>query len=81
MKDGGVIQTRTIPKEIQDLLASGGCAVTGITSYNIVSSLMEKAVDNNGKPKFSETETQFVSIITALGIAMASYGIIKKLVE
>ena len=81
LKKGGSIQTRTIPKEVQNMLATAGTATVGILAYNVIGSMLEKSVDENGKPKFTDGEVEFISIITALGIAMAGYGAIKALMQ
>lgn len=80
-KDGGVIQSRMIPKEMQDILVTAGVATVGILSFNLVNKALLKAVDENGKPKFSEGEVAFISTVTALAIAMTGFGIVKSLVN
>ena len=81
LKKGGSIQARTIPKEVQNMLATAGTATVGILAYNVIGSMLKKSVDENGKPKFTDGEVEFISIITALGIAMAGYGAIKALMQ
>jgi len=79
LKDGGTIQARFIPKEVEQLLYGAGMTVTGILLYNLVSNAMAKATDENGKLKFSGSEVEFVSIITAVAAALAGFGVIKAL--
>ena len=81
LESGGSIQTRAIPKEIQDMLTAGGVAVVGIGAYSIVGNMLEKAVDENGKPKFTDGEVTFISVMVGVAIAMGGYGLFKKLTE
>jgi len=80
-ENGGVIQTRAIPKEIADMLTAGGVAIVGIGAYSLVGNMLEKAVDENGKPKFTDGEVTFISVMVGVAIAMGSYGVFKKLTE
>ena len=79
LKEGGTIQTRFIPKEVEQLLYGAGMTVTGILLYNLVANVMAKATDENGKLKFSNGEVEFVSVITAVAAALAGFGVIKAL--
>jgi hypothetical protein len=77
---GGSIQTRTIPKEVENLLLAAGTTTVGILSYNIISNLLEKEVDN-GIPKYNQGEVQFISLVTSLAIAMVGFGMMKSLTD
>lgn len=76
---GGQIQARTIPLELQELLTAAGVATTGILAYTVIGKYLEKTLDKDGNPKFSEAEIQIISIISSLAIAMAGFGVIKAL--
>ena len=78
-KDGGALQARTIPKEIQDLLIAGGVSTAGIFTYSLVNKALERQVDENGKPKFTHAEIEFISIVTGVAIAVAGFGLVKAL--
>lgn len=80
-KQGGAIQARTIPLEIQNLLTAAGVSVAGILGYSLISNALEKQVDKDKNPKFTDNEIEFVSIITALAIALSGYGLIKALTK
>lgn len=80
-KEGGTIQARMIPKEMEDILIAAGVATTGILSFNLISKALSNAVDENGKAKFSDGEVAFISTVSALAIAMAGFGIVKSLVK
>lgn len=75
---GGSIQTRTIPKDVENLLIAAGTTTVGIVSYNIISNLLEKEEDN-GIPRFKQGEVQFISLVTSLAIAMVGFGMLKSL--
>lgn len=76
---GEVMQTRMIPLEIQDLLEKAGVAVVGILCYNLIGSAMERAVNGEGKPKFTNTEIEVVSVLVAVSLSLTGYGIVKSL--
>lgn len=80
-QSGGQLQTRTIPLEVQEMLTAAGVATVGILGYNVIGKLMTDAKDKDGKPMFSDAEVDFISIILAVGLSMAGYGVIKSLMR
>ena len=80
-KEGGTIQARSIPKELEDMLIAGGVGLVGILSYNIVVDQLRKARNEEGKPKFTENEITFIGTMIGVAIAMGGYGIFKALVS
>jgi len=81
IEKSGTMQARTMPLELQNMLTAAGVATVGILSYNLVNTALADAKKEDGTMRFSHNETQFISIITALGIAMAGYGLIKTLLD
>lgn len=78
-KKGGGIQARAIPKEIENILIASGTLVVGISVYNLVGMSLDNAVDNEGKPKYTANEIESLSIICAIVVGVAGYGILKHL--
>jgi hypothetical protein len=81
LKKGGQLQTRTMPLELQNLLLTAGVTTVGILSYNVVGNALANAVDKDGKFKFTNGEVEFISIITAVAIALAGFGMVKSLIN
>jgi hypothetical protein len=81
LKEGGQLQTRTMPLELQNLLLTAGVTTVGILSYNLVGNAVAKVVDKDGKFRFSNGEVEFISIITAVAIALAGFGMVKSLIN
>jgi len=75
--EGGQIQARIIPKEIQEMLTAAGVAVGGILCYNLIGKALEKQVNTEGKPVFTQGEVELISIVTTVAIAMAGIGALK----
>lgn len=75
--DGGQIQARIIPKEIQEMLTAAGVVTGGILCYNVIGKILSKQVNTEGKPTFTEGEVELISIVTSVAIAMAGLGALK----
>lgn len=78
---GGSIQTRTIPKELQEILIGAGVATIGIGTYSLLNKTLATVVDEDGNSKFTSGEIEFISIASALTIALAGHGLIRALIK
>ena len=79
--EGGQIQARIIPKEIQEMLVTAGVVTGGILCYNVIGKILSKQVNTEGKPMFTEGEVELISIVTSVAIAMAGFGALKHLTK
>ena len=79
--EGGQIQARIIPKEIQEMLTAAGVVTGGILCYNVIGKILSKQVNTEGKPMFTEGEVELISIVTSVAIAMAGFGALKHLTK
>ena len=52
-----------------------------VLSFSLISKALQDAVDEKGKPKFSDSEIAFIGTISALAIAMAGFGVVKSLLS
>lgn len=69
------------PQELYNLLSGAGATVVGIGSFNFVKQAMSTAVDEKGKPRYTEQQAQIASWMTAISIGLISFGVFDQFSE
>jgi hypothetical protein len=77
--EGGGIQLKAIPEDVEQLLVAGGAAAVGIGAYVLLTDYLEKQKDINGLPVYSDGEVKFAGVMLGVALAMLGLGVYKAI--
>lgn len=75
------VQSEMMPVDLQNTLAGLGILTVGVTMFSIVRELLTTSKNEDGTPKFTHQQVEFITLSTIVILAIAGIGAFDALMK